>query len=353
MNTQQDEFINVLTLFIESFYDSIKECDELSKLTEKSVEFCEKFHEEYGSNFDKKLFDDAAVEIDFLIRKTYNDFNRDMYQKNVNMISSYVPARSIDYWGRLQEFCKMEKISGIPDGFLNVLTIISDKFISDQNLYKYCRDLSDESSKENARFQYVVETKLSEVRNLVGQETENIKNTTVKFQENVEVTVAKNKKIIETTVANNEKETRKTVIEQSVTILGIFSAIVLTFNAGVTFSGNVMNAFAESSIYRAALITTILGLILGNTILGLLIYLENVHKKQSGNNSKSIVSKVLLALDIILVSVLIVIFICWRCGVVEDRNIEIEGKYTTTTAEPTTITNDETNLSTTDATELN
>jgi hypothetical protein len=134
-------------------------------------------------------------------------------------------------------------------------------------------------------------------------------------------------------------KTEKTMLERTITVLGIFSAIVLTFNAGVSFSSIVLETLITSSIYRAILITLVFGLILGNAITGLFAYLEFVRKKrdesetkinensskqpQSSNVKNKIKSKtqlVLIVLNSTIVALIIATLIFWWFGVVEIRN---------------------------------
>lgn len=141
----------------------------------------------------------------------------------------------------------------------------------------------------------------------------------------------------------------KTMLERTVTVLGIFSAIVLTFNAGVSFSSIVLETLIQSSVYRAIIITLIFGLILGNAIVGLFAYLEYVRKKQieelkhkTANisskrrhpdenkiNEKSKTKIVMITLNAIIVGLISLTLIFWWFGIVEIRNQKQFGECNT------------------------
>ncbi len=141
-------------------------------------------------------------------------------------------------------------------------------------------------------------------------------------------------------ISSEINKTEKTMLERTITVLGIFSAIVLTFNAGVSFSSIVLETLIQSSVYRAIIITLIFGLILGNAIIGLFAYLEYVRKKQGEDlkykitnisskspqpdenklNEKSKTKIVLITLNTIIVVLISATLVFWWLGIVEIRN---------------------------------
>lgn len=66
------------------------------------------------------------------------------------------------------------------------------------------------------------------------------------------------------------------LINQTMTILGIFSAIVLAFSGGMVYSSSVLENINKSSAYRILFICVAIGFTLVNAIIALLIYLGKV-----------------------------------------------------------------------------
>ena len=105
-----------------------------------------------------------------------------------------------------------------------------------------------------------------------------------------------NRKNIETTKMNLEevnklseevKDKAEKVQHDSITVLGIFASIVLTFTGGMMFSTSVLENIGDASAYRIIIIALIIGLVLINAIIALIMYIGKViHFKQ--NNGKKI-----------------------------------------------------------------
>lgn len=109
--------------------------------------------------------------------------------------------------------------------------------------------------------------------------------------------------------------------ERSITILGIFAAIVLTFNSGLTFSSTVLQNLINANIYRAIIITIVLGLIIANVLLGLFYYLERVVHKNDDEKTKTVIPMIFLNVILAILLALTVVF--WNKGLVEKRDKEI------------------------------
>jgi len=61
-----------------------------------------------------------------------------------------------------------------------------------------------------------------------------------------------------------------------VMMIGIFTAIVMTFSGGITLLGSAFNQISAVDIYKLSLTTVITGTILGNVVLGLLAYVNKI-----------------------------------------------------------------------------
>lgn len=150
--------------------------------------------------------------------------------------------------------------------------------------------------------------------------------------------------------------------ESNITILGIFSAVVLVFNAAVSFYSSTIGAFGSFSTYKTVAILLIIGIILVGAMMGLFYYLDRVRKSaksdiekyvskmitgektQSSKNKKesrpgkntiyildktegraSVLTSLLpFAIVIVLLIIgLILVLFFWRNGCIETRNQDI------------------------------
>lgn len=67
--------------------------------------------------------------------------------------------------------------------------------------------------------------------------------------------------------------------EQSVSILSIFSAVVLAFMGGISFSSGILNSIASASMFRLIITILLLGFVLFNSIFILLRYIAYIIRK--------------------------------------------------------------------------
>ncbi len=114
--------------------------------------------------------------------------------------------------------------------------------------------------------------------------------------------------ITENKIQNQQKE--------YIAILGIFSSVVLTFNAGIAFSTSVLKNIAEASIYRIVLISLIIGIVLTNVIFGLLFYINKLICDEEK------IKPIIISNIIFLIMILFTI-VAWYSGSVEARNHRI------------------------------
>ncbi len=107
--------------------------------------------------------------------------------------------------------------------------------------------------------------------NFLSQAKENIK---IKSQEVINITDEK-LEIVMSDIDHREKK----LYETNISILGIFSAIVLTFNASISFFAAILESLATASTYKFILIILIIGFITTNVLFGLYTFLSFVYKK--------------------------------------------------------------------------
>lgn len=95
-------------------------------------------------------------------------------------------------------------------------------------------------------------------------------------------------------------EGQKKMQNDYITILGIFSSIVLAFTGGMAFSSSVLENFHKASIYRIVGIILILGLILYNLIWLLIDFLREISKNNIRKWWISILANAILISGLIL-----------------------------------------------------
>lgn len=104
--------------------------------------------------------------------------------------------------------------------------------------------------------------------------------------------------------------------KEYISILGIFSSVVLAFVGGLTFNTSVLNNIAKASIYRLIVISLIIGFVLSNIIFGLFYYVGILVNKKLN-------TKPIIIFDTILGALLLITLIAWLFGVVEIRDNNI------------------------------
>lgn len=119
-------------------------------------------------------------------------------------------------------------------------------------------------------------------------------------------------------IANNKITNQQ---KEYIAILGVFAAVVLAFNAGITFSASVLDSIGDVSVYRIAFVTLIIGFVLINTMYALFYYIDRIvyHKSE-----KSL--KPLMVSNVIIIIFLIIIMLAWSNGWIESRNEEVHNK---------------------------
>lgn len=120
---------------------------------------------------------------------------------------------------------------------------------------------------------------------------------------------------------NAIKETQ-TKIEQSekqyVAILGIFASIVLTVIAGITFSTSVLENIHKGSIYRIVFVCLSIGLVLLDILYFLYTFILRIVKNTKKDSKKGII-----IINAVLFLLMVLVFLCWKTGFVENRDAGI------------------------------
>lgn len=108
-------------------------------------------------------------------------------------------------------------------------------------------------------------------------------------------------------VANKMEDVHR----DSITILGIFASIVLSFTAGIGFSSSVLENLYQGSPYRVMAVIIALGVIILNMISILLLYIDKIRTVEQ---KKIGYPCFLIVIDIVAVILLLLDFVAFKCN---------------------------------------
>ena len=108
-------------------------------------------------------------------------------------------------------------------------------------------------------------------------------------------------------------DTVKTKLEaiqkQYITILGIFSSVVITFVAGMTFSTSVLGNIDKASIYRLIFIISLVGLGLFNLVYLLLTFIHRIAYENTKSESKNVLN--IADVNKVICAIMVIDFLAW------------------------------------------
>lgn len=114
----------------------------------------------------------------------------------------------------------------------------------------------------------------------------------------------------------NQKEI-KAFQKEYIAILSIFSAVVLAFSGGLTFSSSVLENVSEVSMYRLVFIALLIGFVLLNLFFGLFHYIRDILGLQDRY-------KAMIILNTLFISMMAITFVLWHNGAIESRNERVQ-----------------------------
>ena len=112
-----------------------------------------------------------------------------------------------------------------------------------------------------------------------------------------------NLKIINKKAENMQKE--------HVTILGIFSSIVITFVAGMVFSSSVLNNIDKASIYRLVFIMALIALMIFNLVYLLLDFIAKINNQRILTESQGKKPAIIESINMVFFTILFLDFVLW------------------------------------------
>ena len=157
----------------------------------------------------------------------------------------------------------------------------------------------------------------AEERKIVGSASiKGIKNKIIELQ-------LKEEKI-ESVMEETQEELRNSQKEY-IAILGIFSAVVISFTGGMAFSTSVLNNIAQTSIYRLVFTILLIGFVLLNSLYGLFFFINTIVKTRRDKGNRLMIYTFRIS-NLIIVTLLLFTMVSWKAGVVEKRNQRIQQK---------------------------
>ncbi|BEU88685.1 hypothetical protein TAMA11512_21490 [Selenomonas sp. TAMA-11512] len=105
------------------------------------------------------------------------------------------------------------------------------------------------------------------------------------------------------------EQAQRSMQREYITILGIFSSIVITFVAGMAFSTSILGNIDKASIYRLILIIAIVGLGLFNLVNLLLRFIQRINRGYELERDEN--AKQIETINTVIFLIIIIDFIAW------------------------------------------
>lgn len=198
-----------------------------------------------------------------------------------------------------------------------------------EELHGVVRTLRQEQ--ESARIQVVetreelnqIQTDVKQVTELYGTVESNLKEAKKELQEAQQKLEQTQNNLID---AQSDLDKTKQLIENAqreyIAILGIFSAVVLTFLGGIAFRTSVFENLHQISAYRIVLAIVLIGLVLCNVLYLLFFCIQTLVARPVQKHQ----TNTIFIVNLVLVAILVVTFVLWENGVIEERNLRIQQK---------------------------
>lgn len=127
--------------------------------------------------------------------------------------------------------------------------------------------------------------------------------------------------------------------KEYIAILGIFSAVVLTFIGGMAFSTSVLENIHKSSAYRLTFTVALIGLVLYNVFYLLFFCIQNLLERKVEEHQTNMLRNG----NILFVMILLITVLFWWFGAVENRDVQFSERVSPIPTEAvTTVTSQKT-----------
>lgn len=312
-------------------------------------ECCCNFANIYGQSFPtitQEFSPNVYHKVIFYIEDSFNDYINKIIQNADSSVLRFNADNVSDMLCFLKTYCENKCTDAFPEEtFEEIGLLISQKFRAFKNAVLFNRNITLKPEDAVIATMHKYQAEIDEKMRKAETTIEKVKVSTME------------------TIAASERKAS----ESSIGILGVFSAIVLVFNAAVSFYASAFSAFSNASIYKILTILITISIVMIGAMMGLFYYLDRVRKSAqpdidkyciktisetdlSDEDGSSFQERRVYILDkteggrSILKSLLpflitlVVLFAClfavlasWRNGCVERRNKDVDSCLTQTT----------------------
>lgn len=208
-------------------------------------------------------------------------------------------------------FGKMKELKDSNPNCLEILGqnigLVYEKIQKDPDIneefFKCCLKLYDHINLEIARMNYVdnITREIQNSTSKLNQNIKEIKDTSDSITNEIEDTKQEAKKL---------RSKLDKAQQETITILGIFSAVVLAFMGGMSFSSSVLESMYLSNVYKVSFICLLIGLVLANLIYVLFTFIMHINKDRPFKWNR-----VIIVLDLILIGFMVVDLVAWAIDI--------------------------------------
>ncbi len=306
-NIDKNLFLKIIYDFCACIIEEDAKEDIFIELSKDDKAFCDKYY----STFDCLHNDDFfSFDVEFVVRDVCTkSFTKSNTRKEAPF-SFYNEEYLKDHLEGFEAYCKKTHNVEFPTGFRLVTKLISLQCKEVQNISLLLNEQIQVSNEINEN---KITEGLDSVTTAIGEAKTKVNDLSGELKD---VTAKAEKKMTET----------------GITILGIFSAIVLTINAALTFSSSVLDNINKASIYRISLVSLILGLVVFSILICLFNYLNDV--RNGKKKHKKLIGSLIIS-DIVIILLMIGVCYFWWTGLVEERNNKINTPTSTSSISET------------------
>ena len=208
-------------------------------------------------------------------------------------------------------FGKMKELKDSNPNCLEILGqnigLVYEKIQKDPDIneefFKCCLKLYDHINLEIARMNYVdnITREIQNSTSKLNQNIKEIKDTSDSITNEIEDTKQEAKKL---------RSKLDKAQQETITILGIFSAVVLAFMGGMSFSSSVLESMYLSNVYKVSFICLLIGLVLANLIYVLFTFIMHINKDRPFKWNR-----VIIVLVLILIGFMVVDLVAWAIDI--------------------------------------
>lgn len=305
------EYSHLIREFCNCVLNIDKDSPDFEGLEKCDKDFCDTYSCKFNDLKNTKL-NSSLVQVQ--VRQACDDYCKKMFDTKKTPYIFYNKQFNMNYINSINEYCQKYNVE-LPEELSTVLELISLECIEFQNnnmqiLDVIAADIQLQTTRNQAAIDDLI-TDIDEAKKQLGDINDIISEY--------------DKKLIE-----SERKTH----ESNVTILGIFSAVVLVFNGTLAFSSSILQNLNSSSIYRIVFCSLIIGLVLINVLYGLFYYINGIVKKDKQKLKPFWIS------NIIIILMIIACISVWWFGGVEKRREMIKNEISTSETSEVTTSNE-------------